>query len=253
MTPRIVAVIPARYASSRLPGKALLEIGGRPMVQWVYEAVQRVAVIDRVVVATDDRRIADAVAGFGGEAVMTAADHPSGTDRVAEAARQIGGEIVVNVQGDEPLIDPRVVAAAIDPVQGDPAVMMASLCTRIRDAADWRDPNVVKVVCARNGDALYFSRAAIPHPRDGGEPEGLPLFKHLGLYVYRGDFLQRLTRLPPSPLEEIERLEQLRVLEAGYRIRMVETAEDSIGVDTQSDLDRVRALVVGSDGGRAGR
>jgi len=253
MTPRIVAVIPARYASSRLPGKALLEIGGRPMVQWVYEAAGRVAAVDRVVVATDDRRIADAVVGFGGEAVMTAADHPSGTDRVAEAARQIGGEIVVNVQGDEPLIDPQVVAAAIEPLQVDSAVVMASLCTRIRDAADWRDPNVVKVVCARNGDALYFSRAAIPHPREGGEPGGLPLFKHLGLYVYRHDFLQQLTRLPPSPLEEIERLEQLRVLEAGYRIRMVETAEDSIGVDTQSDLDRVRALVVGSDGGRAGR
>jgi len=253
MTPRIVAVIPARYASSRLPGKALLEIGGRPMVQWVYEAARRVAGVERVVVATDDDRIADAVAEFGGDAVMTAADHPSGTDRVAEAARQIGGEIVVNLQGDEPLLDPQVVAAAIEPLLGDSAVMMASLCTRIRNAAEWRDPNVVKVVCAGNGDALYFSRAPIPHPREGGEAPELPLLKHLGLYVYRHDFLQRVTQLPPSPLEEVERLEQLRVLEAGYRIRMVETAEDSIGVDTQSDLDRVRALVIGSGSGGSGR
>jgi len=253
MTPRIVAIIPARYASTRLPGKALLEIGGRPMVQWVYEAAGRVAGVERVVVATDDRRIADAVAAFGGEAVMTDAHHPSGTDRVAEAARAVGGDIVVNVQGDEPLIEPQVVAAAIAPLLAEPEVVMASLCTRIHDAAEWRDPNVVKVVCADDGDALYFSRAPIPHPRGGGEPAALPLFKHLGLYVYRNDFLQKLTQLPPSHLEEVEKLEQLRVLAAGFRIRMVETAAGSIGVDTQEDLDRVRALVVGSAHGQSGR
>jgi len=203
-----------------------------------------------VVVATDDERIVGAVERFGGEAVMTDPHHPSGTDRVAEAARLIGAGIVVNLQGDEPLIDPRVVGAAIEPLLADPSLDMASLYTRIHDARDWRDPNVVKVVCAQNGDALYFSRAPIPHPREGGEPAILPLFKHLGLYVYRNDFLQHLSRLSPSPLEQVERLEQLRVLEAGYRIRMVETADDSIGVDTQSDLDRVRALVVGSADGK---
>lgn len=246
MTTDTLVVIPARYGSSRLPGKALLEISGRPMVQWVYDAARRVAIVDRVVVATDDERIVAAVERFGGKAVMTDPNHPSGTDRVAEAARLVGAGIVVNLQGDEPLIDPRVVGAAIDPLIKDSLLDMASLCTRIRDARDWRDPNVVKVVCAENGDALYFSRAPIPYPREDTDPGALPLFKHLGLYVYRYEFLQHLTSLPPSPLEQVERLEQLRVLEAGFRIRMVETAEDSIGVDTQSDLDRVRALVVGS-------
>jgi 3-deoxy-manno-octulosonate cytidylyltransferase (CMP-KDO synthetase) len=246
MTTDVLVVIPARYASSRLPGKALLEIGGRPMVQWVYDVARRVPVVDRVVVATDDERVATAVQRFGGEAVMTDPRHPSGTDRVAEAARRLGGDIVVNLQGDEPLIDPQVVGAAIQPLLIDATLDMASLRTPIRDFRDWRDPNVVKVVSAENGDALYFSRAPIPYPRADGEAIPPPLFKHLGLYVYRNDFLQRLTRLPPTPLERVERLEQLRVLEAGYRIRMVETDEDSIGVDTQADLDRVRALVVGS-------
>jgi len=249
MAPRILAVIPARYASSRLPGKPLVVIDGRPMVQWVYEAAGRVPSVERVVVATDDTRVAEAVEGFGGEAVMTSPAHPSGTDRVAEAARRIGAEVVVNLQGDEPLIDPQVVELAIAPLVAEEAVVMSTLCTRLHDEADWRDPNVVKVVRAANGDALYFSRAPIPHPREAASLERLPAYKHLGLYVYRADFLQRLTELPPSPLEQVERLEQLRVLEAGYRIRVVETAHDSIGVDTPDDLERVRALVVGSHPG----
>jgi len=246
MAVRTLVVIPARYASSRLPGKPLVAIDGRPMVQWVYEAAGRVPSVERVVVATDDERVAKAVEGFGGEAVMTSAAHPSGTDRVAEAARRIGAEIVVNLQGDEPLIDPQVVELAIEPLLAEAAVVMSTLCTRLHDEADWRDPNVVKVVRAANGDALYFSRAPIPHPREATDLDACPVYKHLGLYVYRADFLERLTELPPSPLERVERLEQLRVLEAGYRIRVVETTHDTIGVDTPDDLERVRALVVGS-------
>jgi 3-deoxy-manno-octulosonate cytidylyltransferase (CMP-KDO synthetase) len=252
MAHHILAVIPARYASSRLPGKPLVDIGGKPMVQWVYEAAARVGPVDRVVVATDDRRIVDAVEGFGGEALMTSADHPSGSDRVAEVARWLGGDIVVNLQGDEPLLDPAVVEAAIAPLLAEPGVDMASLCTPIREAAVWRDPNVVKVVRAASGDALYFSRAPIPHPREGGEVARLPIFKHLGLYVYRHEFLQEINSLPPSRLELVERLEQLRVLEAGFRIRMVEVAHDTTGVDTPADLDRVRAVVVGSGGTHSG-
>ncbi len=246
MAVRILAVIPARYASSRLPGKPLVQIDGRPMVQWVYEAAGRVPSVERVVVATDDGRVATAVAGFGGEAVVTSPDHPSGTDRVAEAARRIGAEVVVNLQGDEPLIDPQVVEQAIEPLLAEATVVMSTLCTRLHDEAQWRDPNVVKVVRGESGDALYFSRAPIPHPREATTLEECPAYKHLGLYCYRADFLQRLTELPPSPLERVERLEQLRVLEAGFAIRVVETVHDSVGVDTPDDLERVRALVVRS-------
>ena len=246
MAANVLAVIPARYASTRLPGKPLVPIGGRPMVQWVYEAVSRVEAVQRVVVATDDERVAEAVASFGGEAEMTSPAHPSGTDRVAEVVRRLGGELVVNLQGDEPLIDPHVVAQALAPLIDEPEVVMSTLCTRLRDPEQWHDPNVVKVVRAAGGDALYFSRAPIPHPRDGAAVEAVPVYKHLGIYCYRAAFLARITELPPSPLEEVERLEQLRVLEAGYRIRVVETAHDTIGVDTPEDLERVRALVVGS-------
>jgi len=246
MAVRILAVIPARYGSSRLPGKPLLEIGGRPMVRWVYEAASRAPSVERVVVATDDERVAQAVAGFGGEAMMTSPAHPSGTDRVAEVARRIGAEIVVNVQGDEPLLDPHVVEQLLAPLLAEAAVVMSTLCTRLRDEGEWRDPNVVKVVRAANGDALYFSRAPIPHPREATPLAACPVYKHLGLYGYRANFLERITALPPSPLERIERLEQLRVLEAGYRIRVVETAHDTIGVDTPDDLERVRGHVVRS-------
>ncbi|RMF86247.1 MAG: 3-deoxy-manno-octulosonate cytidylyltransferase [Nitrospirae bacterium] len=252
MGARILAVIPARYDSSRLPGKPLVEIGGRPMVQWVYEAAARVPSVERVVVATDDERVVRAVERFGGEVVLTSPAHPSGSDRVAEVARRLGPEVVVNLQGDEPLIEPHVVEDALRPLLEEPEVAMSTLCTRIHDEAAWRDPNVVKVVRADNGDALYFSRAPIPHPREARPLEALPVFKHLGLYCYRAPFLERITELPPSPLERIERLEQLRVLEAGYRIRVVETAHDTVGVDTPEDLERVRRLVVGSDAGSGG-
>ena len=221
MKNRIIAIIPARYHASRLPGKPLADIAGKPMIQHVYERASR-ARVDDVVVATDDARIVEVVRGFGGQVVMTSSDHPSGTDRVAEVARALNAEIVVNVQGDEPLLDPELINLAAAPLWADPNIVMSTLAHPLTDPADAVDPNVVKVVCNRAGFALYFSRAAIPHDRDGdnpGSPQGL--LRHVGLYLYRADFLQRFSQLQPTRLERYERLEQLRALEHGYPIRVV--------------------------------
>jgi 3-deoxy-manno-octulosonate cytidylyltransferase (CMP-KDO synthetase) len=237
---RIVVLVPARYASTRFPGKALADLDGRPMIEHVYRRAASCAGIDQVIVATDDARIADAVRAFGGEVRLTRADHPSGTDRLAEVAATLDCDIVVNVQGDEPLIDPRAIAQALAPFGGDPSLQISTLCHRLHDPADLADPNVVKVVVDRAGFALYFSRAPIPHVRDGGWP---PLFKHIGLYAYRRSALLVLASLDPTPLERAEALEQLRALEHGIRIRAVETDYDSIGVDTPADLERVRRLL----------
>lgn len=253
--PNAVVIIPARYASSRLPGKPLLEIGGKPMVQWVYERAAQ-ARVERVVVATDDQRIAEVVRGFGGEALMTAANHPSGTDRVAEAARLLGATgWVVNVQGDEPLLEPAMIDQALEPLRGDPAIPMGTLAHPLLEAAEYLSPDVVKVALDRQGFALYFSRSPIPYHRDrfgsrppiaeealaaGGVPPGL--LRHVGLYVYRADFLATFAALPPTPLEQTERLEQLRALEHGYRIRVALTGSRVIGVDTPADLERVRGV-----------
>ncbi len=243
----VTAVIPARYASTRLPGKPLAEIGGRPMIQWVYERVDQAALVNDVVVATDDQRIVDAVEGFGGRAVMTSADHPSGTDRLAEVARQLDAEIVVNVQGDEPLIAAEVIDACVRPMIDGGDFHVVTPCTPIMSKAALANPNVVKVVTDRAGCALYFSRAPIPFDRDEAEPgakAGQRLYyKHLGLYVYGREFLLTYTKLARTPLEIREKLEQLRILENGYRIRVVETPYDSIGVDSLEDLERVRKLV----------
>jgi 3-deoxy-manno-octulosonate cytidylyltransferase (CMP-KDO synthetase) len=238
--PVVIAVVPARYNSSRLPGKPLLAIAGRPLIQHVYERAARVAGIGRVIVATDDERIKAAVEAFGGEAVMTSPDHRSGTDRLAEVAARIPGDLVVNVQGDEPLIEPAMIAAALGPFV-DSDVQMSTLRRRLDSRDEWRDPNVVKVVVDARGDALYFSRAPIPWGREAQENfASRDTFKHIGLYVYRREFLLRIAALPQTPLEHAEALEQLRVLEHGYRIRTVETTLDSIGVDTPADLARVR-------------
>jgi 3-deoxy-manno-octulosonate cytidylyltransferase (CMP-KDO synthetase) len=237
----IVAIIPARYASTRLPGKLLLDLAGKPLVQHVYERVARCDVIDRVIVATDDARIARVVEGFGGTVLMTRADHPSGTDRLAEAAASLDAEVVVNVQGDEPLVEPAMIAELVGPFQADATVQMTTLARRLTRPEDYASPHVVKVVVDARGDALYFSRAPIPHARDLGAGEGwASAWKHLGLYAYRRAFLLEVARLAPTPLERLESLEQLRVLEHGHRIRVVETAFDSIGVDTADDLARVR-------------
>ena len=243
--PRIVAMIPARYASSRFPGKALADLCGKPMIQHVVERAREARLLDEVRVATDDRRILETVQAFGGKACMTSPDHASGTDRIAEAVRDLACDLVVNIQGDEPLIDPRVIDQAVEPLVADDRVDMGTL-GRPMGIAEAADPSKVKVVLDRQDFALYFSRAPIPYLRDGA-PAGieLPYLLHIGLYVYRRSTLLRLAALPPTPLEERERLEQLRALEHGIRIRVVVTHHESFGVDTPADLERVRRMMTG--------
>lgn len=234
----IIAVIPARHASTRLPGKPLLAETGRTLIQHVVDAARRATRLDRIIVATDDPRIFDAVRGFGGEAAMTRADHPSGTDRVAEVAAAIpSAGIIVNLQGDEPEVSGAALDALVALLEADPEAPMATLATPFRDESAFRDPACVKVVRAGNGRALYFSRAPIPHQRDGAWAAGAALL-HLGLYAYRRDFLLRLASLPPSPLEQLEKLEQLRVLEAGAPIAVGVVDEPSVGIDTPEDYRR---------------
>ena len=236
--PHTVAIIPARYSSTRFPGKPLADIAGRPMIEHVYRRAAAARGVDAVVVATDDERIAAAVERFGGAARMTAPDHRTGTDRIAEVARQLDTcEVIVNVQGDEPLIEPEMIAEVVDPLATDPAVLMTTSRRALTEGADYSNPHVVKVVVDRNGDALYFSRSPIPYVRDEA-PGGV--FRHVGLYGYRRQFLLDFAALPQTPLETAESLEQLRALEHGYRIRTVATHYDSIGVDTPEDLERVR-------------
>jgi 3-deoxy-manno-octulosonate cytidylyltransferase (CMP-KDO synthetase) len=237
----VVAVIPARFASSRFPGKPIADIDGRTMIEHVYRRVAASPAITRVIVATDDLRIATAVAEFGGKVKLTRADHASGTDRLAEVVANLDCDVVVNVQGDEPLIDPGAITEAVAPFR-DPSIAMTTLYRRITSPAELTNPNVVKVVLDLGGFALYFSRAAIPHARDprGGWP---PMYKHIGLYAYRRSTLMVLSSLEPTPLERAESLEQLRALEHGIRIKAVETAYDTIGVDTPEDLEQVRRLL----------
>jgi len=230
-----VAAIPARYASTRLPGKPLLDLGGRPMVEHVYRRAAAARGIGRVVVLTDDERIAAAVRAFGGEVELTPAECASGTDRIAWAARGWAAEIVVNVQGDEPLVDPRGIERLVAHLAGEPGDEMATLAADAEEP-DLAEPSVVKVVVDRQGYALYFSRAPIPYPR---QAEGAAPLRHLGLYGYRRDALLRLATLPPSPLERRESLEQLRALENGIRIRVLPGAVPSPAVDTPEDAARV--------------
>jgi 3-deoxy-manno-octulosonate cytidylyltransferase (CMP-KDO synthetase) len=239
----IVGVIPARFASTRLPGKPLLSETGRPLIQHVVEAARRARSLGRIIVATDDPRIADAVNGFGGEAVMTRSDHLTGTDRVAEvAARLEGTRIVVNLQGDEPDVSGTALDRVVELLLDDPDAPMATLATPIRTESTYRDPACVKVVCNRRGRALYFSRSPIPCHRDGlPDPvrAATPLaYLHLGLYAYRREFLLAIGSLPPSPLETAEKLEQLRILDAGYPIAVGIVDEPSIGIDTPEDYRR---------------
>jgi 3-deoxy-manno-octulosonate cytidylyltransferase (CMP-KDO synthetase) len=244
--PTAVAVIPARYASTRLPGKPLIDLGGLPMIVRVVEQARRTPGIADVVVATDDPRVRDAVEAHGGVAVMTREDHRSGTDRLAEVAASLTCDVVVNVQGDEPLIDPAMIAAALAPF-ADPAVEMTTLCRRLTDAEDFHNPNVVKAVVGQDGFALTFSRAPVPFDRaSGGRAVPAQACKHIGLYAYRRRTVLRLAALPPTALEETEMLEQLRALEHGIRIKVVHTELDSIGVDTDADVARVRALLAAS-------
>jgi len=246
---RVVAIIPARFGSTRLPGKPLADIGGKPMIQHVYQSAAKARVLDRVIVATDDRRIEAAVKSFGGEVMMTSPNHASGTDRLAEVARKIKADLLVNVQGDLPFIHAATISRAVRPLRQNRRVPMGTVCTAIYDEAEWHDPNIVKVLTDRAGFALYFTRAPIPFVRNSVvDPRGRKLptrnkrrlwgFRHLGLYVYRREFLLKFARLRPTALERTESLEQLRALENGYRIYVAEVDERSVEVDTSEDLKR---------------
>ncbi len=246
MDSRVVAIIPARYESTRFPGKPLAAIGGKPMIQHVYERTVAVASVGRVLIATDDARIEAAVRDFGGEVVRTRATHQSGTDRIAEVAETLRDPIVVNVQGDIPFLAAEMIDAAVAPLQRDDALPMATIKTAIHDPADLDSPHVVKVVTDRQGHALYFSRSPIPCWRDGALA-GPRAFKHIGLYAYRRDFLLTFARLEPTPLERAEKLEQLRALEWGYRIMVAAVSAGSIEVDTPADLERARAVAAADE------
>ncbi len=238
----VLAVIPARFHSTRLPGKILADIAGKPMIEHVYRRAAAASRVHAVVVATDDERIAGAVRGFGGIAVMTRADHVSGTDRIAEVVSALPCRAVVNVQGDEPLIEPGTIDAAIAPLLADTSVEMSTLCRPFLSVEEFTSPHVVKVVTSLSGDALYFSRAPIPWCGPAAAPGSVPpaARAHVGLYVYRRETLLRLASTPAVALELQERLEQLRALAHGIRIRVVETNHLAAGVDTAEDLERVR-------------
>ena len=258
--PECVVVIPARYASSRFPGKPLAMIAGRPMIQHVYERACQARLVDRVLVATDDTRIQAAVEAFGGRAVLTSTTHATGTDRVAEVVRQLACDVVVNVQGDEPCIAPAAIDAIIRPLREDATVPIATLAHPLHALADFLSPHVVKVVVDRQSNALYFSRAPMPYDRQawpqvphillaGGAPLTLPpgCYRHFGLYAYRRDVLLHLAALPQTTLEQVEQLEQLRALEHGYRLRVVLTTHESVGVDTPDDIARVEHILAGHE------
>ena len=237
----VACIIPARYASTRLTGKPLLDIAGKPMIQHVVERVRQARRASRIIVATDDVRIVAAVEAFGGEALMTSASHPTGTDRLAEVAAALPEvDLILNIQGDEPLIPPQAIDELIAAFDGRDDLQMATLMTPMTEE-EVDNPAAVKVVVSLDGHALYFSRSLIPYPRNPGQRRCC--FKHIGIYAYRRDFLLHFATLPPSPLEMTESLEQLRALEHGCRIRVIETPFRSIGVDTPEDLEQVRRLL----------
>jgi 3-deoxy-manno-octulosonate cytidylyltransferase (CMP-KDO synthetase) len=240
---RVLGVIPARYQSTRFPGKALATLAGKSILQHVYERAVQARYLSEVLIATDDDRIYAEARKFGAPVRMTRADHPSGTDRVAEAASADSAQVVVNIQGDEPLIDPAAIDAAAIELINDSSLMMGTLKRRIDNPDDITNPNVVKVVTDLSGNAIYFSRNPIPYNRAGGAV----YFKHVGLYVYRRNFLLGYSALPVGALEKVECLEQMRALENGYRIRVVETEYESFGVDTPEDLEQAARLFAMAD------
>ncbi|MBQ3433907.1 MAG: 3-deoxy-manno-octulosonate cytidylyltransferase [Selenomonadaceae bacterium] len=235
-----ICVIPARYSSTRLPGKPLKDICGKPMICRVWERASRAASVAEVIVATDDERILRAVEDNNGRAMMTRADHKTGTDRLAEVAEKFPNvEVVVNVQGDEPLIEPSLIDELVAAFVADKDLQMATVATELTDAAEMNNPNNVKVVLGKNNDALYFSRSLIPYPRNAGKS---PVFKHIGIYAYRRQFLIDYAKMTPTPLEQAESLEQLRALENGFRIRVIKSSCQFIGVDTEEDLQLVNEI-----------
>jgi 3-deoxy-manno-octulosonate cytidylyltransferase (CMP-KDO synthetase) len=252
----VIGIIPARWASSRFPGKPLTDILGKPMIQWVWEAASKSRVLKRVIVATDDERIYNSCMVFGAEAMMTSPSHPSGSDRAAEVAEKNEADIYVNIQGDEPLLSPENIDVAVEPFLSDKKLEMGTLKRKIRDPKELFDINVVKVVTDKNGFALYFSRLPIPFERADGikSPDYIAAMKEnssllkeryaqIGLYVFRREFLFRFTSLPPSSLEKAERLEQLRALENGYRIKVIQVEKVSPGVDSPDDLEKIIKVI----------
>ena len=236
---KVLCVIPARFASTRLPGKPLKDIAGKPMVVRVYERASQAGLVDETLVATDDERIKDAVEAAGGRAMLTRADHATGTDRLAEVAEAYPQvDLIVNVQGDEPLIEPGLIDQLAGLFADEPDLQMATVKTEMKDEDEQRNPNNVKVVCDKAGYALYFSRSLMPYPRKGG----CQVYKHIGIYAYRRDFLLKYAKMEPTPLEKAESLEQLRALENGFRIKVVETKASFVGVDTPEDLERVNEI-----------
>lgn len=251
-----VGVIPARYGSSRLPGKPLAELQGRPLLYHVFRRASRAARIQKILIATDDVRIAEAARGFGAEVVMTGTEHRSGTDRIAEAVSEMQVDVVVNIQGDEPLIDATIIDHAVEMLENDPSADMSTLKSPIHDLKDLLDPNVVKVVTDERGYAMYFSRSPIPYTRAKDRPRAdlsqivsekpellSSFYRHLGLYGYRREFLMQFTQWAPSVLERLEDLEQLRALEHGAKIRVGISHAPMIGIDTPEDLERIRKAV----------
>lgn len=241
-SPHIVGILPARWGSTRFPGKPLHRLAGKTLIQHVWERCQECKELHRVVIATDDDRIRDEALSFGAEVVMTAAHHPTGTDRIAEAVAAIPQAThIINIQGDEPLIDPALIDELARAMREDQDLPMVTAANPIEDEAAYLDPNVVKVVLDLNGHALYFSRSPLPYQRT--KPTGLTLYRHKGIYGYRRDFLETFITWPPSPLEQAESLEQLRALENGARIKVIITADDSIGLDTPEQASLIEALL----------
>lgn len=239
----VVIVIPARYGSTRLPGKPLVQLAGKSMIQRVYEQAKQAKTCGRVIVATDDERIVNAVQGFGGEARMTRPDHRTGTERIAEVAAHTDGEVFVNVQGDEPLVDPAAIDTAVNSLLEEPKASIATVAVLIRTPADIMDPNVVKTVLDFEDHALYFSRAPIPWVRDSAHKVHARHMKHLGLYVFQRDALLEYPTLPQGELERLEQLEQLRWMENGWKIRVAEVEHDAVSVDVPEDVARVEKLL----------
>jgi 3-deoxy-manno-octulosonate cytidylyltransferase (CMP-KDO synthetase) len=237
---KTICMIPARFDSTRFPGKVLADLWGKPMVQHVYERAQRARSIDEVYVATDNEQVGTAVRAFSGRAIMTSKNHQSGTDRIAEAITDLKADIIINVQADEPLISPAIIDRLAQHLSRNPGIMMATLCTRITDQKEIDNPNVVKVIMDRHSTALYFSRWAIPYKRNRDSKDNVIYYKHIGIYGYRREFLLAFVRWPVSSLEEAEKLEQLRALENGYPIAVVEVKYKGQGVDTPEDLESIK-------------
>ncbi len=244
-SPDVLAVVPARYASTRFPAKIITPLDGKPLVLHAFERARRATLVSDVVIATDDQRVVDAVRPYTDKVLLTRTDHATGTDRIAEVAARVEAGIIVNVQGDEALVDPETIDDTIRPLMERPDVVMATARHPLTQPEHINDPNIVKVVCDAQGLALYFSRCPIPHVRDAadGNEAAQCHWQHIGLYVYRRDFLLEFARMPQTPLEQLEKLEQLRALENGYKIAVIDTDYRAIGVDVPEDLERVRAIL----------